>query len=578
MHNTFLEKNPFYVLEVSPGDKRASIISKAEEKAFFDDSNACEEAQASLINPTKRLSAELEWFFDISEKKQTEIFRSIKNKKEIFTDELSGISRLNALLHNFSVVDFEDFLSIIFVISEIDKLYEKINPSDVCDLINKYRAKSGIAPTAENDVVSAFNKKRVAIRRIISDRLEALDETDYVELVSTIAENFIANSTYDDGVVIDDIINQYEVRMNYVIDKKANAAMSVIEKVDFDTNISEINLTVENLIVILKEFDKYAQPLQIKSMADGLDHEQSLQLAHKCREFAIKLHNEYSNFNASFKLIQTLREIFSELTEFAEIIANDEKQIIKARKEKKLFQKNLEANRQANKRYTVSIRSERFVIPKFCTCCMKPTRETEGLSYTTTYLKGQKQATRSISLDLPLCEECLKHRSKYNSLLALICTFSIIIGFAFSTVFWLAKFSYFLSFLFGACASIVAYFCISAVWKTKPLAHEHARRGNSAEISASFSFYDNGFGGNSPSLSSIEFTFYNYEYACSFRNANKDIASYVVEETEINTARSTSVLQANEHPVLSMFKMLGVFAFFAALIGSVITQLSGLYL
>ena len=140
MHNTFLEKNPFYVLEVSPGDKRASIISKAEEKAFFDDSNACEEAQASLINPTKRLSAELEWFFDISEKKLTEIFRSIKNKKEIFTDELSGISRLNALLHNFSVVDFEDFLSIIFVISEIDKLYEKINPSDVCDLINKYRA------------------------------------------------------------------------------------------------------------------------------------------------------------------------------------------------------------------------------------------------------------------------------------------------------------------------------------------------------------------------------------------------------------------------------------------------------
>lgn len=576
MHKTFLEKNPFYVLEVSPGDKRAYIIAKAEEKAFFDDSNACEEAQASLINPTKRLSAELEWFFDISEKKQTEIFRSIKNKTEIFTEELSGISRLNALLHNFSVVDFEDFLSIIFVISQIDKLYEKINPSDVCDLINKYRAQSGIAPTTENDIVSAFYKKRATIRHIISDRLEALDETDYVELISTVAENFIANGTYNDGAVISDIINQYEIRMNYVIDKKTDAAMSVIGKVDSDTSMPEMNLTVENLIVILKEFDKYAQPLQIKSMADGLDHKQSLQLAHECRKFAIKLNNEYGNFNASFKLIHTLREIFSELTEFAEIIANDEKQLIKIKKEKELFKKNLEANRQANKRYTVSLRGNRFVIPPFCTCCMKPTRETEGVSYTSTYLQGRTETTRSISLDLPLCKECLKHRSQYNSLLVLICAISIIIGFAFSTVFLLAKFDYFLSFLFGACASILAYFGICAIWKTKPLAHEHARREKSAEISASFLFFDKRLGENLPNYSSVKFTFYNYEYARLFREANKDIASYIEEESEINTARSTSVLKANEHPVSNMFKMLGVFAFLATLIGTVLIELSEL--
>ena len=44
MRKTFLEQNPFYILEVSPNEKRASIISKAEEKAFFSDSNECEEA------------------------------------------------------------------------------------------------------------------------------------------------------------------------------------------------------------------------------------------------------------------------------------------------------------------------------------------------------------------------------------------------------------------------------------------------------------------------------------------------------------------------------------------------------
>ena len=53
MRKIFLESNPFYVLEVMPNEKRGSIISKAEEKAFFSDDNKCEEAQAKLLNPEK---------------------------------------------------------------------------------------------------------------------------------------------------------------------------------------------------------------------------------------------------------------------------------------------------------------------------------------------------------------------------------------------------------------------------------------------------------------------------------------------------------------------------------------------
>ena len=48
MRKTFLEKNPFYILEVMPNEKRGAIISKAEEKAFFADDNECEDAQAIL--------------------------------------------------------------------------------------------------------------------------------------------------------------------------------------------------------------------------------------------------------------------------------------------------------------------------------------------------------------------------------------------------------------------------------------------------------------------------------------------------------------------------------------------------
>ena len=522
MRHTFLEKNPFYILEVSPGEKRASIIAKAEEKAFFSKGNECEEAQSSLINPARRASAELEWFFGLTVNQQVDIIDNIRNHKEISTDGLLGISLLNALVHNFAVCEFEDFFEIGYAILEIDELYDALSTLELCETINKYRTQSGIAPVKESDVIDGLGKRRTAIRQIITATLETLTNADYIELVSMIAEKCIADENYEDGVIIGDVIDQYEVRMKSAIDDKMEAALALIGKVNANTNKPVIDLTVKNLISTLKEFDKYAQPLQIKSSKAGADHEQSLHLARESREFAIELHNEYDCTDASFKLIRALREIFPELTEFAEIIANDEKQITKIRKDREQFKKDLEANRQANKHYTVNIRGDRFAIPPFCTCCMKPTTNKENVSYSSTTQRGRTQTTRSISVDMPICDECLKHRSQYNWLLVLICSISIVIGSIFMAILMAAGVDGFLSFLLGGGAAVGAYFGVSAIWKTKPLAREHARRGKSASI---FSlFMDSYMASRMSSCSGVIFTFYNWEYAHLFREANKDIA------------------------------------------------------
>ena len=57
-----LKDNPFYILDVSMAAGRNEIVSKAEEQAFFADPEACNNAQAILLNPVKRLEAELDWF------------------------------------------------------------------------------------------------------------------------------------------------------------------------------------------------------------------------------------------------------------------------------------------------------------------------------------------------------------------------------------------------------------------------------------------------------------------------------------------------------------------------------------
>ena len=565
MRKTFLEQNPFYILEVSPNEKRASIISKAEEKAFFADGNECEEAQAKLLNPEKRLSAELDWFYEISIEKIADIHNCISESKEIGFDDLTGISRLNAALHNFSLSQYDDYFELGYAILEVDELYNGINLKEVLSNINTCRQQSGIREVSKDELDREFNKKRDQIRQLVSDKIVSLNEEDYIDFITMIAEKCIADENYEDGVVINDIIDQYEIRMQSVIEDKSTNVINIIENIESFDDKNEISLVINNLIESLKDFDKYAQPIQIKSAINGIDHEQSSKLAKECRELAIVLHNEYHNADASFKLIHALRDIFPELIEFHERIQDDEKQIQKIKKEEEQFNRNIETHRQADKRYLVDINGDRFVIPPFCTCCMKPTTNKENVSYSMTTQYGNTKTTRSIAVDMPICDECLKHRSQYNWLLVLICFISIAIGSIFMAILMAAEAGGFLSFILGAGLTIGSYYILSAVWKTKPLSKEHSTRGKSARI---FSLFLGGLAlRNMPDLSKVTFTFYNWEYANLFREANGDTASGIKEANETNTAKTTSVLKANEHPVANMFKMIGVFVAIALLMG-----------
>ena len=57
-----LKENPSYVLDIPMSASRKEISNKAEEQSFFLDAEKCNEAQAVLTNPAKRLNAEINWF------------------------------------------------------------------------------------------------------------------------------------------------------------------------------------------------------------------------------------------------------------------------------------------------------------------------------------------------------------------------------------------------------------------------------------------------------------------------------------------------------------------------------------
>lgn len=338
MGNVFLKDNPFYILEVSPTDKRASIINKAEEKAFFIDSNAAEEAQAKLLNPAKRLQAEIDWFLDATKGQIQNINDSINKNKTIGSDGLVGMSKLNAILYNFVLSSYEDYYEMGYAILEIDEQFCALNPSSLAEAINVCRKAAGVLPVNEEEVERELNSKRDQIRQIISSKVQQLGKDEYIEFVTMLAEKCIADEDYEDGIIISDMVDQYELKMQAEIESSADEITAKIEKIKTLSNKESIESNVAMLVRQIKAWDALVQPLQLKSMASGVTHRISEDVAYEARELALWLHNERGMTQASLSFVEDLKDVFAEIGSYAEIFEKDSSDILQLVNEEKELQ------------------------------------------------------------------------------------------------------------------------------------------------------------------------------------------------------------------------------------------------
>ena len=78
-----LKKNPFFILKVGCDADRAAINASAEELAFFDEEGNVEQAQLTLLNPAKRLTAEMDWFPGLSQAELEQVSKAIEENHPI---------------------------------------------------------------------------------------------------------------------------------------------------------------------------------------------------------------------------------------------------------------------------------------------------------------------------------------------------------------------------------------------------------------------------------------------------------------------------------------------------------------
>lgn len=323
---TFLSTNPFYTLNLPCTADRKAIVSAAEEQSFFCDAQACTEAQNALLNPSKRLSAELNWFLEESESTASKIRDCIQNLTPIPTGQLSPLSKLNATLYNFSISSEGDSYEIGYSILEIDSLYSAINQNELYDSLCKVRRTGNLPVSSRSDFEKEYNAKRQIIRQVIKSKLSKLTWQEYTDLVTIIAEKYIASADYNDGIILSDVIDSYEVEISDEINREADDIMLTEESIRSSVNNGydiDVRQKIEFLISQVTNWDKKVQPLQLRSMASGMPHKLSEDVGRAMRNLALYLNNELHDTENALLLVQAMKPVFAEIKSLSDIFTKD---------------------------------------------------------------------------------------------------------------------------------------------------------------------------------------------------------------------------------------------------------------
>lgn len=393
-----LLQNPFYILYATQRDNRRRIMALAEERSLSSDADKCMAAQAKLTNPRKRISAEVAWLPGIVPERVYDMLMLLEASagKHLANDKPTAIAPIGLLSNSLSYLpnartynvadkildllklsegDFTEigaFLGIHALtplaranllaarmlrlpdythgvvadwIRTIVQTFKNINPSEVQALLNTEREASGFPAIRElSDITSEIQNCRRYYQQIIKFALDSIPSTkERVKAVMTVVESATDSDTNHWPILVEDTVDVYEKGAEAFLETEVTNIETQDKKIRIaaDEEVSDAALTsmVDELLQTVKDWDVIAQPIQLSMVKQGLRHNASHDVADRVRQLAIFLFNEYDKLYFSQKILNVLREVFTEISEIAERITADLETLnrIAERREQQIF-------------------------------------------------------------------------------------------------------------------------------------------------------------------------------------------------------------------------------------------------
>jgi len=328
--------NPFFLLGATPRDNRNQIYSFAEEKSLLDDSTSIDNARADLTNPRKRLTAEISWLPGISPKLSSSVLLIIQNNPSDVLRLLKDGSKLPSLTATNLIAASITRLEMSSVRGELSKwiinlaeLYERVEAEQVRMLINEDRSVSGFPSVSDlTHVEEELYKRSEYFKKTINNALDKLDSREIVSAVTTAVETSTDNGINQAPSLIHDVVDSFEVEAQPFMEKETNNIKLMIGKIrsDLHEDLSdkEISKWIDQLTVVVKNWDIVAQPMQVSARSRGLSHDLSHEVSMELRSLSLDIFNDFGHVELSKKITKLQQEVFAEVDSIVEASIQDE--------------------------------------------------------------------------------------------------------------------------------------------------------------------------------------------------------------------------------------------------------------
>ena len=325
-----LFNNPFQKLKATPRDNKRVIMQKSNELDLSLTGDELKQVSAYLMNPRKRLKAEIAWLPGIGPKRSSELLSQIKTSPSELLDmkKIVPIAWANIVATVLNYSPIYDSKIVYIWIMELVKTYEDIKPKDLCKLINEDRVVSGF-PEVKNllHVEEELSQQRQYYGQVIRKALNNLYAKDLVDTITIVVESETADGETHGPILVHDMVNIFEVEAQAFFDKEMINITEIVDeiKVAVEEDYSEVKLNekINKLRSILYNWNYVARPIQVSAKTLGLKHKLSQNIAEIVRNLAIDLFNNHEKIDLAKKITEILQESFVELIEIAEMLQDD---------------------------------------------------------------------------------------------------------------------------------------------------------------------------------------------------------------------------------------------------------------
>ena len=377
-----LLQNPFNILTATQQDNRHRIMELAEERVLLSDADECMAARAELINPRKRISAEVAWLPGVAPERAYDMLMLLESStgNHLGSDKSTSITPVDSLAAALSRLPYAKKYNVAGKVLELLKLsdghftevreflgidtltpiaranllaarmsrlpdntpdvvaewilalaeaFEAINPTEVGATLNEERRVSGFPEITDLPTIAAeIQHRRHYYQQVIKSVLENIS----VAKKRVMAVNSILCEVEVIGkppwpILIEDTLDSYEVG--------ARAFLEIVEK-NIETQNKKLRIAaeaekpdtiftpmVDEFIQTVEDWGIIAYPIQLNKKRQGLYDSASHRVERRVQQLAIHLFNEYDKLHASQRILNMLQAVFDGLPEIIERITAD---------------------------------------------------------------------------------------------------------------------------------------------------------------------------------------------------------------------------------------------------------------